>query len=44
MPVFAPDPLSSLAHSIDAILAQDVDAPPKQRYTAMQVFRQLGGL
>jgi hypothetical protein len=44
MLVFAPDPLSSLTHSIDAILAQDGDAPPKQRYTAMQVFRRLGVL
>jgi transposase len=27
---------------IDAILAADEDAPPKQRHTAMQIFRRLG--
>jgi transposase len=27
---------------IDQILADDLDAPPKQRHTAMQVFRRLG--
>ena len=26
---------------IDAILAEDEDAPPKQRHTAMQLFRRL---
>jgi transposase len=29
--------------AIDAILAQDETAPPKQRHTAMQVFRRLQG-
>ncbi len=28
-------------HTIDAILAADEDAPPKQRHTAMQLFRRL---
>ena len=30
-----------LSRAIDAILAADEDAPPKQRHTAMQVFRRL---
>jgi transposase len=33
--------LGSFHHAIDAILAADEDAPPKQRHTAMQVFRRL---
>jgi transposase len=33
--------LGSLHAAIDAILAGDEDAPPKQRHTAMQVFRRL---
>jgi transposase len=33
--------LGSLHSIIDAILAADEDAPPKQRHTAMQVFRRL---
>src|SRR4051812_40873006 len=33
--------LGSFHQTIDAILAADEDAPPKQRHTAMQVFRRL---
>lgn len=33
--------LGSFHPTIDAILAADEDAPPKQRHTAMQVFRRL---
>jgi transposase len=33
--------LGSFHKIIDAILAADEDAPPKQRHTAMQVFRRL---
>jgi transposase len=33
--------LGSFHQAIDAILAADEDAPPKQRHTAMQVFRRL---
>jgi transposase len=33
--------LGSFHQVIDAILAADEDAPPKQRHTAMQVFRRL---
>jgi transposase len=33
--------LGPLHATIDAILAGDEDAPPKQRHTAMQVFRRL---
>src|SRR3954453_9220629 len=33
--------LGALHRAIDAILAADADAPPKQRHTAMQVFRRL---
>jgi len=33
--------LGSLHQTIDAILAADADAPPKQRHTAMQIFRRL---
>jgi transposase len=33
--------LGSFHTTIDAILAADEDAPPKQRHTAMQVFRRL---
>ena len=33
--------LGSFHQSIDAILAADEDAPPKQRHTAMQIFRRL---
>jgi transposase len=33
--------LGSFHAAIDAILAADEDAPPKQRHTAMQVFRRL---
>lgn len=33
--------LGSFHSAIDAILAADEDAPPKQRHTAMQVFRRL---
>ena len=33
--------LGSFHESIDAILAADEDAPPKQRHTAMQIFRRL---
>jgi transposase len=37
-----PAPVLGPFHAaIDAILAQDDDAPPKQRHTAMQVFRRL---
>src|ERR1043166_9420262 len=37
-----PAPVLGPFHAaIDAILAQDEDAPPKQRHTAMQVFRRL---
>jgi transposase len=37
-----PAPLLGSFHSvIDAILADDENAPPKQRHTAMQVFRRL---
>src|SRR6195256_6207076 len=38
----APAPvLGSFHQAIDAILAADENAPPKQRHTAMQVFRRL---
>ena len=38
----APAPvLGSFHQTIDAILAADEDAPPKQRHTAMQIFRRL---
>ena len=33
--------LGAFHQAIDAILAADADAPPKQRHTAMQVFRRL---
>jgi transposase len=33
--------LGAFQPAIDAILAADEDAPPKQRHTAMQVFRRL---
>jgi transposase len=33
--------LGSFHQTIDAILAADEDAPPKQRHTAMQIFRRL---
>lgn len=33
--------LGAFHQAIDAILAADEDAPPKQRHTAMQVFRRL---
>src|SRR5260370_36694608 len=33
--------LGSFHTAIDAILAADEEAPPKQRHTAMQVFRRL---
>src|SRR5437764_3197747 len=33
--------LGSFHQAIDAILANDEDAPPKQRHTAMQIFRRL---
>jgi transposase len=33
--------LGSFHPTIDAILAADEDAPPKQRHTAMQIFRRL---
>jgi transposase len=33
--------LGSWHHTIDAILAADEQAPPKQRHTAMQIFRRL---
>src|SRR5436305_13212807 len=37
-----PAPILGALHAvIDAILAADEDAPPKQRHTAMQVFRRL---
>src|SRR3954451_23586707 len=37
-----PAPVLGPFHAaIDAILAQDEDAPPKQRHTAMQLFRRL---
>src|SRR5262245_60369185 len=37
-----PAPVLGPFHSaIDSILAQDEHAPPKQRHTAMQVFRRL---
>src|SRR5947207_12947006 len=37
-----PAPVLGVFHAvIDAILAADEDAPPKQRHTAMQVFRRL---
>jgi transposase len=37
-----PAPVLGCFHqAIDAILAADEDAPPKQRHTAMQVFRRL---
>ncbi len=37
-----PAPVSGAFHAhIDAILAADESAPPKQRHTAMQVFRRL---
>jgi|SRR5271166_385162 len=37
-----PAPILGAFHAvIDAILAADEDAPPKQRHTAMQVFRRL---
>ena len=39
-PVPAPV-LGSFHQAIDAILAADEDAPPKQRHTAMQLFRRL---
>jgi transposase len=39
-PVPAPV-LGSFHTAIDAILATDEDAPPKQRHTAMQIFRRL---
>ena len=38
-----PAPVLGPFHAaIDAILAEDEQAPPKQRHTAMQVFRRLG--
>ena len=38
----APAPvLGSFHQAIDAILVADEDAPPKQRHTAMQIFRRL---
>jgi hypothetical protein len=37
-----PAPVLGIFHqAIDAILAADEDAPPKQRHTAMQIFRRL---
>ena len=33
--------LGSFHPTIDALLAADEDAPPKQRHTAMQIFRRL---
>src|ERR1700688_141534 len=39
-PICAPV-LGSLHGVIDAVLASDEDAPPKQRHTAMQLFRRL---
>src|SRR5947209_7483277 len=37
-----PAPVLGAFHQvIDAILAADADAPPKQRHTAMQIFRRL---
>jgi transposase len=33
--------LGTFHQTIDAILAADEDAPPKQRHTAMQIFRRL---
>ena len=33
--------LGAFHQAIDAILAADEDAPPKQRHTAMQIFRRL---
>src|SRR3984957_14056612 len=37
-----PAPVLGFFHpTIDAILAADEDAPPKQRHTAMQIFRRL---
>src|SRR5688500_6595854 len=37
-----PAPVLGPFHAaIDAILADDVQAPPKQRHTAMQLFRRL---
>ena len=37
-----PAPILGAFHAaIDAILAADADAPPKQRHTAMQVIRRL---
>src|SRR5271156_5054432 len=33
--------LGSLHQAIDAILAADEDAPPKQRHSAMHIFRRL---
>src|SRR4051794_32433274 len=33
--------LGSFHQAIEAILAADADAPPKQRHTAMQIFRRL---
>jgi transposase len=33
--------LGAFHQAIDAILAADADAPPKQRHTAMQIFRRL---
>jgi transposase len=33
--------LGAFHHAIDAILTADDDAPPKQRHTAMQIFRRL---
>src|SRR5262249_23633431 len=37
-----PAPVLGPFHAvIDALLAQDEDAPPKQRHTAMQLFRRL---
>jgi transposase len=39
-----PAPMLGAFHAaIDAILAADEEAPPKQRHTAMQVFRRLRG-
>src|SRR3954463_4998434 len=36
--------LGAFHRAIDALLAADADAPPKQRHTAMQVFRRFEAL
>src|ERR1700730_7795553 len=37
-----PAPVLGLLHAvIDAVLAEDEHAPPKQRHTAMQIYRRL---